>query len=149
MNVAKHFLNLKDDETEQLALQNGQLAIADVTTPEAYIDALETASALNDTAGSEKCASSLETAQTSVDNVMAQVEAVQPQSGAGAKKFKDVVKALKMHSNVIQKMSEQLKEKGKKGKKGKKGNNVNPGVVKRALKAAKKDCKTAQKLINS
>ena len=141
--VAKQFLNLKG-QNPQFALQDGQLAVED-QTPEAYIEALETASALNDSAGAEKCASSLETAKTSLEQLVTQVESVQPQSGQGAKKFKDVVKKLKGHFQVIEKMSE--KKHGKKG--GKKGKKFTAGVVKKALKAAMKDCKSAQKLINS
>ena len=147
LDVAKHFLNLGNKAKahgEPLPLQDGPLSLED-QDPEAYINALETASALNDSAGAAKCGSALQTAKTSLENLISQAESVKPESGPGAKKFQDVIKKLKVHFKVIDQLSKGKKGNGKKAK----DKQVKAGVVKKVLKNAMKDCKSAQKMINS
>ena len=147
LTVAKHFLNLGNKakaNENTLALTDGPLSIAD-QDPEAYIKNLETASALHDSAGAEKCSSSLATAKRTIEDLKTKAESVQPESGPDAKKFKAVVKKLKAHFKVITELSKGKQGKGKKAE----DKQLKAGVVKKVLKNAMKDYKSAQKLINS
>ena len=113
-----------------------QLEVNEQEDPEDVIEALETQSALRDNAGAAKCKGALATAKSSLETMLTQTESVAPESGPDAKKYKAIIKSLKQHQKVIDQLS-------------KKKTSPKAGVVKKALKAAVKECKTAQKLMNS